>query len=618
MLSLQIISLQGQDSTLKCMKWLVDRLLRPSRWVFASTYAAISRLVRTVLGGIVLIVLARFAKDANWYRNCQQEHWEIHKVDCKFPYLRKSWRPAWEEEHRTSLFTSEDDSESLFKHFGPLKYLWGNMPAYDVLKLPQNEGTDYHRDLRILFPACGDFRNAILSTEGLPHEYDGLLECFLNDRDLDVVARNAIMLLLAIFGDPHNACDMILHIWYSASITSEMLGELRQKILPLIEDVLAKIEDRSDQSDQSDHQLFSRIFKVGSCSVRLVLSREAWQSMPAYLLGAPELDASNAKMARTSIMSAPSRKEYWERTLFNCPPAWRLGAEHQRTNGVLLPFAASRSTFTEPNPTFFPRTIDWPMMDSSDPLHDWDCHLVQTGCGNAKADIYGALYFYLRGLLNRFYRHLHSSANTSFVVLHENAIDLPELLRDLQCSQSTPLLFDRIDCSNIADEEYLGIKQTLATVGPLLKPKSENPRATILTLFLNAVDKADASSGRTGRREAFRQHYNTLMSLNPWASQTFQMRKSKQQDPGFVRIVGDATLLRDHEKFFNMHMENQDFREAAIHAGVKMKRYHTIVEAWPMRWKKELWEPGAKEEFELLRASGHTGSERYVEWVKAE
>ncbi|KAF2230331.1 hypothetical protein EV356DRAFT_345567 [Viridothelium virens] len=545
-------------------------------------------------------------------RNCQQEHWEVHKIDCKSSYLQKTWKPAWDEERRISSFLLEDDAGSPFQHFGPPKYLWGNMPAFDVLKLSQNEGPDYHRDLRILFPACGDFRNAIVSIEGLPSAYDGLLECFLNDRDFDVVARNAIMLLLAMFCDPDNVCEMILHIWYSASITSEMLRELRQKILPLIKDVLAKIED------ESGHDLFSKTFKVGSCSVRLILSKESWQLMPAYLLGAPELDAANAEMARNSIMFAPSRRHFRERALFNCPPAWRFGALHQRTNGVLLPFAASRSAFTEPNPTFFPRTIEWPMKDSSDPLFDWDCHLVQTGCGNAKADVYGALYFYLRGLLRKFYRHLHSSAKTSFVVSHHNAISLPELMRDLQSSESAPILFDRIDCSNVADEEFLGIKKTLATVGPFLKPKSENPHATILTLFLNAIDNADSSSGNTGKRDAFRQHYRTLMSLNPWALQEFHSGEPSLRNPAFVRIAGDTKLLRDHEKFFNMHMIKQDFSAAAFHAGVKMKQHHTIIEAWPMRLKKEQGETGAKEEFELLRASGHVGCERYVEWVKAE
>ena len=42
-----------------------------------------------------------------------------------------------------------DDFE--YKTFGHLRYLWGNVPAYDVLNLPQNEGKAYDRDLNLCF-----------------------------------------------------------------------------------------------------------------------------------------------------------------------------------------------------------------------------------------------------------------------------------------------------------------------------------------------------------------------------------------------------------------------------------------------------------------------------------
>lgn len=35
--------------------------------------------------------------------------------------------------------------------FGAKKYLWGNVPAYDVVQLSANEGKAYSRDLRLLF-----------------------------------------------------------------------------------------------------------------------------------------------------------------------------------------------------------------------------------------------------------------------------------------------------------------------------------------------------------------------------------------------------------------------------------------------------------------------------------
>jgi hypothetical protein len=40
--------------------------------------------------------------------------------------------------------------------FGGKKFLWGNIPALDVLQLGSNEGDDYGGQLRLLFAgACG-------------------------------------------------------------------------------------------------------------------------------------------------------------------------------------------------------------------------------------------------------------------------------------------------------------------------------------------------------------------------------------------------------------------------------------------------------------------------------
>lgn len=35
--------------------------------------------------------------------------------------------------------------------FGANKYLWGNLPAFDVLQLESNEGEGYEGDLSLLF-----------------------------------------------------------------------------------------------------------------------------------------------------------------------------------------------------------------------------------------------------------------------------------------------------------------------------------------------------------------------------------------------------------------------------------------------------------------------------------
>jgi hypothetical protein len=52
--------------------------------------------------------------------------------------------------------------------FSSPKILWGNVPAYDVLKLDRDEGMDYRQDLGLCFVASGDLRNVISSMVCLP------------------------------------------------------------------------------------------------------------------------------------------------------------------------------------------------------------------------------------------------------------------------------------------------------------------------------------------------------------------------------------------------------------------------------------------------------------------
>jgi hypothetical protein len=90
------------------------------------------------------------------------------------------------------------------------------MPALDILNVKDNEGTTdaLPHDFNLLFAASGDPRNVIKSIVGLPDGYTGELKAVLNDKDFLIVARNAIMLLIALHLDRETAVPMIIHLWY--------------------------------------------------------------------------------------------------------------------------------------------------------------------------------------------------------------------------------------------------------------------------------------------------------------------------------------------------------------------------------------------------------------------
>lgn len=83
-------------------------------------------------------------------KDCQVKHWNVHKVDCNDPVTKSTWTPRWDQENRKPAFI---DSGARWVPFGAeeLRYLWGNTPAFDILKLEQNEGKLYNGDLAILF-----------------------------------------------------------------------------------------------------------------------------------------------------------------------------------------------------------------------------------------------------------------------------------------------------------------------------------------------------------------------------------------------------------------------------------------------------------------------------------
>lgn len=82
-------------------------------------------------------------------KECQVAHWSIHKVDCKSPLRNPSWKPAWEVEQRAPTFLNGSDHKSVTSHGGK-KYLWGNVPAIDLLQLAKNEGKNTTQDLHLL------------------------------------------------------------------------------------------------------------------------------------------------------------------------------------------------------------------------------------------------------------------------------------------------------------------------------------------------------------------------------------------------------------------------------------------------------------------------------------
>ncbi|PLB54875.1 hypothetical protein P170DRAFT_483657 [Aspergillus steynii IBT 23096] len=508
--------------------------------------------------------------------------------------------PAWVLENRTPEFI-----RSGIVVMGEEKYLWGNVPALDVLKLASNEGESYGEDLRLLFAASGDLRNVIKTLTDLPVNYNQSVSVTINDRDFDVVARNIILTLVALVVDDRDkAIDCIIHIWYSALVRDSDIDILWNRVRPLVQEICEEVNSKPPGA------LLAKTWKFGNRSLRVVLEQSSWNRLLSYFRVPAGLTPEQAIKVRTNNTLDPSRQDYRDRHMSVLSPVQRIPFHKFRQDGLLLPFGMPRHEFNNPNPTLYQTPDSWPMPDSADPLNSWSLEdVLHTSSGPATADTYGKLYFHLRGVFGSF-MHRISDAEVSFEFHHVDASYLPNRLQTGS--------FSRIDNANYA---VLGVEHlrhrisgdTLYLMIPLLQPHTENPHATVITLFMNAIDQVMTDADRMQIIEHDSRIKKDLPRFLPQNT-----RPCSPYDPSIVKMVFAGGVIARHDHIFNRYQNGLHFREAGEAFGARMKKRHTIVDRWPCRLKLRPDQAGAQEEFDRCMRQGNTGKERFVEWKRME
>ncbi|OTA07713.1 hypothetical protein A9Z42_0086210 [Trichoderma parareesei] len=470
------------------------------------------------------------------------------------------------------------------------------MPAFDVLRLGSNEGNGYGKQLNLLFAASGDLRNVVKTLAEIPSSYNEPVTVTVNDRDFDIVARNAILLLIAlVLDDMDEAIDCIIHIWYSALIRRSDLEILQQRIRPLIESVCAKVKGKQSTS------ILAKTFTFGQRSLRLVLQKSSWDDLLAYMSVPAGLTAEQANRIRVACTLAESRKDYRHRQWLMQSPSHRVAKERFRQDGVLLPFGSSRDEFQEPNPTLYQSIDIWPMKDASDPLSGWSPKDVEdTSSGPATADIYGKLFYFLRGLLRSFILQC-SKLHISFRLFH---LDFSDLNTHLE-----PNYFSRIEVSNVSDNGYVGIHRTVAMMAPLLQGPLVNRHATLITLFMNAVDDTMTQRDRLAAMSPQSQPTRRLLKYLP-----INGPPEGSYDPAIIKMSYARANVGRYDDVFDRFMKKMAFSEIEEFLSMAVKDKHTVIDKWPYQLKLRPGQPGAQEEFDRVLGACLSGTERYVEW----
>ena len=167
----------------------------------------------------------------------------------------------------------------------------------------------------------------------------------VNDKDFDIVARNAIILLIALVReDEGEAIDCILHLWYSAMITPKHSELLTTHIYPMIDEVYQKVKDRFAQSE------LSKKFTFGDRSLRLTLKKAEWKALLSFFSPPSGLSTEQAQQIRRATTLAPERVDYRHRKMLTQSVVDRVSENRFREDGILLPFGCSRAEYSVPNP----------------------------------------------------------------------------------------------------------------------------------------------------------------------------------------------------------------------------------------------------------------------------
>jgi hypothetical protein len=150
--------------------------------------------------------------------------------------------------------------------------------------------------------------------------------------------------MLALRLGPQTSTLMIIHLWYSAMIPATMNKILETNVLPLIEDVYAKIKDKPASSIQAKN------FGLSHGTLRVVLKKEQWCQLVSFFQVPEGLTREAANAVRRLITLNPSRVDHLDRALYRLSPGKRTGTVKFRTDGILLPFGCSTEMFDTPNP----------------------------------------------------------------------------------------------------------------------------------------------------------------------------------------------------------------------------------------------------------------------------
>jgi flagellar biosynthesis regulator FlaF len=119
----------------------------------------------------------------------------------------------------------------------------------------------------------------------------------------------------------------------------------------------------------------------------------------------------------------------------------------------------------------------------------------------------------------------------------------------------------------------MGPYKTLTTFSPLLKRKSQNPHATLLALFLNAMHETKLSDPGLCSMES------EMKQLTRYMKPTIALlQKTKYITAEQVKHTEALAIFTNYDALFKRFMEDCCFKEIALMSGLEMREKYSCGE----------------------------------------
>lgn len=173
-----------------------------------------------------------------------------------------------------------------------------------------------------------------------------------------------------------------------------------------------------------------------------------------------------------------------------------------------------------------------------------------------------------------------------------------------------------LQLSNICDRGYVGPKAALRMADRLLKPKKENRKATVVMLFMNAINEI-YHRDPNGRQRRANESTPLMRKFVPPTPRLLLTALEGEQavisDPEMIRISSCYSMFGRFDEAFKEFLDQVNMKCVAKRFGMVARKKHTIVHPHPLR----ITATSTQEEYELLRGTIHTGVEQYMEFKRA-